>query len=339
VAAREAALQGLSVVLIERRKTPGIPVRCAEFAPRVAGRFIKLDKDFVTQSITGMGSVIPQSEEHITPVNGMTLRRDRFDQALAREAVRAGARLEVESKLLGIQGRAALVAGSGGLANVTARVIVGADGPLSRVGKSIGSVNRRLLPCAQYRMFLREPSDRTRVYFLPFVEGGYGWVFPQGVEANVGVGTDPRLEANPRAALDRFVRFLIDEDVVRPEILRVSGGYLPAGGLIRPWRDWVILAGDAAGTCHPITGAGIYNALISGEMAGKAAAAAVRSSGTEPLRAYAAELTSFLGPSLAWAAVKRRRLAGRWKSERFSDMIRANWIAYEEYYPRKRSRR
>ena len=96
---------------------------------------------------------------------------------------------------------------------------------------------------------------------------------------------------------------------------------------------------DAAGTCHPITGAGIYNALISGEMAGKAAAEAVRSSGIEPLRAYAAELTSFLGPSLAWAAIKRKRLAGRWKSERFSDMIRSNWIAYEEYYPRKRSRR
>ena len=339
VAAGEAAQAGVSVILIEKRKTPGVPVRCAEFAPRAAGRFIKPAPAFVTQSISGMDSILPHEEDHTTPVNGMMLRRDRFEQALAEKAVTAGVRLELETKLRAITGHLALLSTPGGDVQVDAKVIVGADGPLSKVGGSIGAINKRLVPCAQYRMLLREPSDRTKVYFLPFIPGGYGWVFPQGDEANVGVGVDTRLEKNPRPALDRFVRFLIDQAVVHPDILRVSGGYLPAGGLVRLWRDRVVLAGDAAGTCHPITGAGIYNALLSGEMAGKAAARAVLSSSVEPLRSYAVELASFLGPSLGWAAVKRKHLAEKWKSERFSDMIRSNWIAYKDYYPHKRSQR
>ena len=53
---------------------------------------------------------------------------------------------------------------------------------------------------------------------------------------------------------------------------RTSSG----GWLTQVLRTIFILAGDAAGTCHPITGAGVGNALISGEMAGEAAAEAVR---------------------------------------------------------------
>jgi hypothetical protein len=91
------------------------------------------------------------------------------------------------------------------------------------------------------------------------------------------------------------------------------------------------MAGDAAGTCHPISGAGIYNALISGEMAGIAAAEALKENSMRPLRTYAMELTSFLGPSLASAFVKRRKMVNQWQSADFMDLIKHNWIAFAEY--------
>jgi flavin-dependent dehydrogenase len=220
---------------------------------------------------------------------------------------------------------------------INARVIVGADGPLSAVGRSIGSTNRVLLPTAQYAMALKEPTETTKVFFHPSIVGGYGWVFPKQSSANVGVGIHSRRTGNPRAVLNRFVSLLVEQGVVERRVLSVTGGYLPAGGLIRPWKGWVILAGDAAGTCHPITGAGIHNALVSGEMAGIAAAEALKQSSTKPLHTYATELASFLGPSLAWASVKRRGMVNQWASADFIGLIRRNWIAFPEY--RRKTRR
>ncbi len=97
-------------------------------------------------------------------------------------------------------------------------------------------------------------------------------------------------------------------------------------------RKNMILAGDAAGTCHPITGAGVGNALISGEMAGEAAAEAVRKGDLRQLQAYEQELIGALGHSLNHGVRKRRAMMAQWNSLNFSETIRRNWIAFSEYY-------
>jgi digeranylgeranylglycerophospholipid reductase len=331
VAAREAARRGFSVILVERRERVGTPVHCAEFAPRVVGRFLSLSEDVISQPINAMETLVADTPEVRTVVNGLMLHRDRFDHALALQAVADGARLETRVRVTKVQEGMAIAVRGDAEITVKARVIVGADGPLSAVGRSIGCTNRSLMPTAQYRMVLKKPADATRIFFHPSIIGGYGWVFPKQSLANVGVGIHSRQTGNPRQALNRFAALLVEQGIVEPRILAVSGGYIPAGGLIRPWKEWVIMAGDAAGTCHPITGAGIWNALISGEMAGIAAAEALKTNSAGPLRTYAAELAAFLGPSLARASVKRRRMVSQWQSAGFSDLIRRNWIAFEEY--------
>ena len=338
MAARETAKRGFSALLVERRDRVGTPVRCAEFAPRVVGRFLSLSENVVSQPIDAMETHVADTLQVRTVVNGLMLHRDRFDHALAFQAVADGARLETRVRITRVQD--AIATGIRGDTEITvnARVIVGADGPLSTVGRSIGCTNQLLMPTAQYRMALKKPAETTRVFFHPSIIGGYGWVFPKQSIANVGVGIHSRRTGNPREVLNRFAALLVGQGVVEPQILGVTGGYLPAGGLIRPWKEWVIMAGDAAGTCHPITGAGIHNALISGEMAGIAAAEALKQNSTKPLRTYAMELASFLGPSLAWASVKRRRMVNQWQSADFIDLIKRNWIAFAEYH-RKRGRK
>jgi digeranylgeranylglycerophospholipid reductase len=331
VAAREAARRGFSVILVERRERVGTPVHCAEFAPRVVGRFLSLSEDVICQPIHAMETLVADIPEAKTVVNGLMLHRDRFDHTLALQAVADGARLETRVRVTKVhEGMARAVRGDAEV-TVKARVIVGTDGPLSTVGKSIGCTNRLLMPTAQYRMVLKKPAETTRIFFHPSIIGGYGWVFPKRSMANVGVGLHSSRTGNPRAVLDRFAALLVERGIVEPQILGVTGGYLPAGGLIRPWKQWVIMAGDAAGTCHPITGAGIWNALISGEMAGIAAAEALKQNSTAPLRTYAAELASFLGPSLAWASVRRRNMVRQWQSGDFNGLIRRSWIAFDEY--------
>ncbi len=94
----------------------------------------------------------------------------------------------------------------------------------------------------------------------------------------------------------------------------------------------MILAGDAAGTCHPITGAGVGNALISGEMAGKTAAEAVHQGKIEPLKYYEQELVEHLGHTLKHAVRQRKNMIAQWDTRDFSDNIRHNWIAFKEYF-------
>ena len=93
--------------------------------------------------------------------------------------------------------------------------------------------------------------------------------------ANVGIGMAPNSEADLLKHLKQFSLELFDEGLIGKNILWKGGGLVPVGGLTAVSRNNMILAGDAAGTCHPITGAGVGNALISGELAGQAAAEAV----------------------------------------------------------------
>ncbi len=121
---------------------------------------------------------------------GLMIRRDLFDQSLARAAEEEGARLLASTRVLRMEEGEVVVRSKGeaGEERVAARVIIGADGPCSTVGRWIGSENRNLIPAVQWRVPLTSPMEHTEVYFHEEFYGGYGWLFPVGREANVGLG-------------------------------------------------------------------------------------------------------------------------------------------------------
>ena len=103
--------------------------------------------------------------------------------------------------------------------------------------------------------------ERTAVIELGIVPGGYGWVFPKGDHANLGVGgwgdEGPRL----RAHLDELAR---RHDVDPAALTEVRGHRLP---MRRPGTQAhhgrVLLVGDAAGLVDPLSGDGMYEAFTS----------------------------------------------------------------------------
>ena len=68
----------------------------------------------------------------------------------------------------------------------------------------------------------------------------------------------------------------------------------------------ILLVGDAAGHAHPITGAGILNAVIGGEMAGRIAAEAIARGDLDHLENYEIEWRETFGKSLSYGALKRK---------------------------------
>jgi flavin-dependent dehydrogenase len=96
--------------------------------------------------------------------------------------------------------------------------------------------------------------------------------------------------------------------------------------------------GDAAGHAHPITGAGILNAVIGGEIAGRIAAEAIDRGDLQYLENYEMEWRETFGKSLLYGALKREFLEENWnKSEvNFEGLIRKSWVGFKEYYEDRR---
>lgn len=114
----------------------------------------------------------------------------------------------------------------------------------------------------------RFPSSRYRsraVLEFGAVPGGYGWVFPKGDHVNVGVGGWEGEGPRMREHLARLCRAHgVDPDALEA----VRGHRLPMRRAVGPLVDRrVARIGDAAGLVDPLTGDGMYEALLSGRLA------------------------------------------------------------------------
>jgi geranylgeranyl reductase family protein len=322
------------VLLAERRDTVGLPVRCAEFIPALLLAEMEGDRDFVVQSVRGMRTILPDGEVTTTRAPGFMIRRDLLDQSLARAAEEEGARLLGSTRVLRMEQEAVVLRKRGDTqeARIQAKVIIGADGPHSTVGRWIGSENRNLIPAVQWRVPLVGPMDHTEVYFDKDFYGGYGWLFPVGSEANVGVGRKRRgfRDEPVGKLLEGFVSRLADQGRVKKERTSTTAGWIPAEPVRRVVKENVLLIGDAAGHTHPITGAGVSQAVIGGQMAGKWAARAAETGDLSLLDEYEEEWRELFADVQERANERRKSLEENW--DRLDTAIKTSWVAFKEYY-------
>ena len=145
-AARAAARQGVSVLLVERRRRVGVPIRCAEYVPLPVGRYLDLSNPAVTvQPVRAMRTFLPGTDPKENLFPGAMIRRDRFDQELARQAVEAGARLKTGLQVYRRTPEGIRAWDGNREVTIRSRVIVGADGPCSQVARWMGQTLRTFL--------------------------------------------------------------------------------------------------------------------------------------------------------------------------------------------------
>ncbi len=326
-AAYVLARGGSRVLLVDFKRKVGSPVQCAEFVPiQISYRFPEFfTEETVAQKIDDMVHLTPWGEVVRSESPGFMLRRDRFDHLIADLALKEGADLMLRTLFLGFED------GKIWLEHIDTRtrfpveadLVIGADGPRSRTARITGDHTRTFLTTAQFTMPLRETLRDLIIYFRDYIPGGYGWVFPKGELANVGVGIDPDFGVNVMDVLRRFVKEVVADGFVEEKILSRTGGWIPAEGIKRPFRRKVLLVGDAGGFCHPITGGGIANAVLTGAMAGEA----ILEGSPED---YEEEAMDVFGETLTKAALKRVKYMKSWDDLEF--IIPRTWIAFDEYW-------
>ena len=317
IAAREAARTGpdLSVVVVERDDAVGTPVRCgegvgsaglAEFIdPRVGGG----DAPWIARRITRVvfrapeGTTVRVAEGDV----GYILDRTRFEPALAEQAVNSGADVRTRVDALTMVRDGARWRVHARLPDedvqIRARIVIGADGVESAVGRWAGIDTRvrarDMESCAQYVVEADDiDPDAIVLHFGDAVApGGYAWVFPKGARsANVGLGT-LGLRAGGRSAIAWLDDYMAANFPNAAITGRTVGGVIVAATLARTFADGLLLCGDAAHMINPLSGGGIVNAMKAGRLAAHAAVAALRRGDTSAgaLAAYHAEWMRLLG--------------------------------------------
>jgi len=171
----------------------------------------------------------------------------------------------------------------------TARFLVGADGPSSRVAKTLClGQSKKFLFGVEYEyagVEIKEP-DRLHCFIDRRLAPGYiAWVVA-GV-GMVQVGLARRVPSDRFTAIEAMSAFLekiapiFDFRRVRPASVRA--GLIPCGGVVKPVAARrVMLVGDAAGMVSPVTAGGIHTALKHGLAAGHAIADYLRGRNEDP---------------------------------------------------------
>jgi len=335
-AAAEAARRGCDVLAIDRKREPGRPVQCAEFVPAMIGIEVGELTHSTRQAIRSMVTFVEDDAPEVKEdFPGHMLDRAAFDAALVSKAQEAGARcvFGASVRAVGHDARVELADGR----SIVAGAIIGADGPRSIVGRAIGQVNRQLVETRQITVALPQPHESTEIFLSADIPGGYGWLFPKAQVANLGAGVGPAHKAQLKSILAGLHSNLVASGRVGSEILGLTGGPIPVGGMLRPWgmvaETLALLAGDAAGLANPVTGAGIAAAIQSGKLAGEAAAASVagiQSAGVD----YEEEIASVFQAALGRAVRRREELAAisRTGAVPGKAALRRAWIAYPQYW-------
>lgn len=334
-AARAAAQRGIKVLLIDQKNRIGIPVQCAELVSQWISHHAPFDSKAVIQSVDEMIVHLPNRNVFKFKNPGYMLDRSLFDKALATSAVLCGAELSIATKAIQISSEGILIQRVGQEEWVRAKVIIGADGVHSTVARWIKKPPLKQLVALQFEVVLLKPQSHTEIYFHPDYEGGYAWFFPKGNTANVGIGVTPSKTSLLPELLHRFLKDLKKSGKLsRIEILSKTGGSIPCEPYEQTVNGNILIAGDAAGHAHPITGAGILNAVLGGTMAGTISAEAIDRGDLGYLKNYETEWCESFGKSLQYGFLKRNFLEERWNRKEidFNALIRKTWVGFKEYY-------
>ena len=295
------AQSGLDVLLLEKSRFPREKVCGDGLTPRavksLVGMGIKVgEQDGWVRNKglrvigAGLRLEMPWPELSSYPGYGLVRTRHDMDEALARRAEQAGARLlegvtvtgpvrhERTGRITGVVARPE----GGDERRYAARVVVAADGNSSRLSVAMGLRKRDDRPLGvAVRTYYQSPrhDDDYLESWLDLWDGdrllpGYGWIFGMGDgTSNVGLGLLNTSAAfghtDYHALLRKWLKGMpadwgfTEENRTAP----IRGAALPMGFNRTPqYHQGLLLAGDAAGMVNPFNGEGIAYAMESGEI-------------------------------------------------------------------------
>lgn len=272
--AKILAVHKVSIALVEQHQTIGYPVHCAGLvSPRVFEMF-GIQNDQIIQN-TIKKAHIHSPGGHILTIGGDKIQayridRARFDRYLINEAKKNGVSIFTHEKALSIQksSKNIDVETSSGL-HIKSKIIIGADGPYSRVRDVFGfSQPKELLRGIGAQLLDTNLEGSTVEIFVgaKVAPGFFAWIIPtnnKGTNAHIGLCIKKNTSQPPMNYLKKLFLNPLSSNYLSDAIIEYqTGGVIPLGPLEKTSDERVLLVGDAAAQVKPTSGGGIFPGLL-----------------------------------------------------------------------------
>ena len=226
---------------------------------------------------------------------GCTAPRAAFDELLRQNAIASGAtfcRLDIlapllkDGRVIGVRGKQ--VNGQPTMSEIPARLTIVANGSSSSIGRTLGldkPGHRHTGVAIRAYVEMRDLDHMIEGYLLAEWVPGYAWIFPVNDHlANVGMGTRADILKKKQLSLVEGLRHFLSSAEIRSR--------LPTLDTLSQAKTWMlrygshpmprvypgaIFVGDAGSFINPLTGDGIYPAMLTARLAAQVALSSLQS--------------------------------------------------------------
>jgi digeranylgeranylglycerophospholipid reductase len=277
-AAINAANKGISVALVEKNKQPINPAHCGEGLLDKAGELLGLFKLECSQNkINKLIINVASTEEYIFNLKKFYMiifDRNCVENTLLNKAKKLGVTIMNGRKMIDFKPPNKVILDND--KKIEGKIIIDSSGISCEVGRRIGLKTKikkeDIGVCIQSRVEGKFDTNVIRFWFhTPYAPWGYAWLFPINKNfANIGLG----IRGGQNLNLDELLKKYLTKTLKDPyKILSTFKDCVPITTPLKQlYKDNVIITGDAARLADAIGAAGIRNAVLSGNLAGKVAA-------------------------------------------------------------------
>ena len=188
--------------------------------------------------------------------SSVTLYRTKWLRAMAQDIEARGGQIRLNSEVVEINEDHVILRDG---ERMDYDILVGADGPSSRITSHLG-IKRQFATACQYKIAF----DTSHMDYLEFhidrrFSPDYSWIFPK--EGIINVGTEGDF-----TKLDAFLAY---KGLNKYKVLEKEAGILPISGIQRlAWHN-IALTGDAASINNPFSGGGLTPIVYASEILAK----------------------------------------------------------------------
>lgn len=281
IAAKYAAQNGASTLLIEEHASIGSPVQCTGLISTAALKECELGEgSFVLNKMKGAFVYAPNGGELCVQgkeVKAYVIDRKIFDRALVERSLDAGVDMLLKTRFIGMEKGKITVMSNGGKKEIHANVVIGADGIQGSVARAAG-----LPRCEKFLSGIQfeAPYNAKDPEFVEIFTGNeiapgfFAWAVPFNGLARIGLAKNQGVPA--RYYLEKLLKHPVVASRHRGSRTEFVLGGIPLGTPKKTATDSVMLVGDAAGQVKPTSGGGIYMGAVCAKIAGEVAARASR---------------------------------------------------------------
>ena len=258
------AKEGFRIIVVEKKRIPWLPLKCAGLISDRINEILKVPKSIILNRCNESVLEFPNGEKVVISgkERAFVIDRIKFDKFLFKLAKSEGATFLLGEKFERLELKRSCVIAFTRKRKITSKLLVGADGTLSKVRKTLG-LRTEKVEGFQVRARTKYKLNRVKLLFDKRIVDFFSWVIPESNNVcRVGVMCSKGSKTALRKLLKRV-------KIRESEIIDYQFGFIPSFFSRRMSGERVILVGDAAAQTKASTGGGIVTGLLGSKVASK----------------------------------------------------------------------